>query len=127
MERYASLFCSLCGTLLSFDSDAAAACPLCHSQKDTAGIQDKEFWYRTTSEDLVRRLGIEPLVKPSRRNKHSEEDAEEAPQRAVVNDECPKCHNPQLEYYTRQLRSADEGQTVFYECPNCHHKFAQNM
>jgi hypothetical protein len=20
-----------------------------------------------------------------------------------VNDECPKCHNPQLEYYTRQV------------------------
>jgi DNA-directed RNA polymerase I subunit RPA12 len=32
--------------------------------------------------------------------------------RAVVNEECPKCKNPQMEFYTMQLRSADEGQTV---------------
>ncbi|KAH7283368.1 hypothetical protein KP509_34G003600 [Ceratopteris richardii] len=127
MEVYASLFCSFCGTLLSFNSElAAAVCPLCRSQKDIKELQGKQFWYRTTSEGLARRLGIELLVKPSDLNEQ-EADETDVPQRAMVNDECPKCHNPQLEYYTRQLRSADEGQTVFYECPNCRYKFAQNM
>jgi DNA-directed RNA polymerase I subunit RPA12 len=46
--------------------------------------------------------------------------------KATVNEECPKCKNPTMEYYTKQLRSADEGQTVFYECPKCSHKFSVN-
>jgi DNA-directed RNA polymerase I subunit RPA12 len=48
------------------------------------------------------------------------------PARATVNEECPVCKNPIMEFYTMQLRSADEGQTVFYECPKCSHKFSVN-
>lgn len=31
---------------------------------------------------------------------------------------CPKCGKQGLSYYTMQLRSADEGSTVFYEVRN---------
>lgn len=54
------------------------------------------------------------------------EAAAKKPARAVVSEECPKCKNPTMEFYTMQLRSADEGQTVFYECPKCSHKFSVN-
>lgn len=57
-----------------------------------------------------------------------EPDAEDAAtrQRATVDEYCPKCNHFGLEFYTMQLRSADEGQTVFYECPKCFHKYSQN-
>lgn len=37
----------------------------------------------------------------------------------VIERRCPKCGNDKMSYATLQLRSADEGQTVFYTCTNC--------
>ena len=48
------------------------------------------------------------------------------PKRATVQEPCPYCNHPEVEYYTMQMRSADEGETVFYECPECGHKWNQN-
>jgi len=36
-----------------------------------------------------------------------------------MNEDCPECDSKQMYYFTRQMRSADEGQTVFYECVKC--------
>ena len=43
-----------------------------------------------------------------------------------INETCPRCGHNQLYYSTMQLRSADEGQTVFYECPKCHYIYSEN-
>jgi len=47
---------------------------------------------------------------------------------AKVDEPCPKCGHPEMSFYTMQLRSADEGSTVFYEClsKKCGHKYSQN-
>lgn len=37
----------------------------------------------------------------------------------IVERICPKCKNDKMSYATLQLRSADEGQTVFYTCTKC--------
>jgi DNA-directed RNA polymerase I subunit RPA12 len=37
----------------------------------------------------------------------------------VVERKCPNCKNDKMSYVTLQLRSADEGQTVFYTCIRC--------
>ena len=38
---------------------------------------------------------------------------------ATIKERCPKCAHPEMTFHTMQLRSADEGQTVFYTCPKC--------
>ncbi|KAK1307750.1 hypothetical protein QJS10_CPA09g00281 [Acorus calamus] len=114
-------FCEVCGTLLAWGSTKHAKCPLCGFKKSMKEIGGKEISYKITAEDIRRELKLEPFVK-------LEEDLvdEGIIKRATVTESCPKCDNPELEYYTRQLRSADEGQTVFYECPKCRHKFSLN-
>lgn len=57
------------------------------------------------------------------KNKKGDEDEEEGP---VVERKCPKCDNNRMSYATLQLRSADEGQTVFYTCTKCKFKETEN-
>ena len=35
---------------------------------------------------------------------------------------CPACDNPELLFKAVQLRSADEGTTIFYRCARCRHR-----
>mmetsp|Transcript_47780 Transcript_47780/g.95395 ORF Transcript_47780/g.95395 Transcript_47780/m.95395 type:complete len:116 (-) Transcript_47780:305-652(-) len=111
------VFCEHCGTIADepTTSDTSIECRLCG----------------TTIGSGV----FESLVLHSAGPKHvleadpSEGDGQRQQQqrvRATVNEPCPKCKYPQLQYYTMQLRSADEGQTVFYECAKCGHAFSTN-
>lgn len=56
-------------------------------------------------------------------DKKQNEEQEEGP---VVDRKCPKCNNEKMSYATLQLRSADEGQTVFYTCTKCKYKESEN-
>ncbi|KAH9824268.1 hypothetical protein DFH28DRAFT_1078010 [Melampsora americana] len=49
----------------------------------------------------------------------SNDDQDQGQAAPLMDEICPKCSNPQMKYHTLQLRSADEGTTVFYECPKC--------
>jgi DNA-directed RNA polymerase I subunit RPA12 len=55
-----------------------------------------------------------------------EESKAKSNKHATIEEPCPKCGHPELYFYTMQLRSVDEGSTVFYECPKCSHKYSIN-
>lgn len=118
-------FCPRTGTLLEFDSaKGVAKCPLCRYQCPLSEFEEKKIVRRSDLKALWRKYNLEPLVNPE-----AEEDKRKSGklrERATVDEECTKCGHRGLEYYTMQLRSADEGQTVFYECPKCGHKYSQN-
>lgn len=44
----------------------------------------------------------------------------------LVERKCSKCGNDTMSYASLQLRSADEGQTIFYTCTKCQHKETEN-
>jgi DNA-directed RNA polymerase subunit M/transcription elongation factor TFIIS len=48
---------------------------------------------------------------------------DEETQNATIRETCGKCGREEVRYYTQQLRSADEGTTVFFHC-ECGHKYA---
>ena len=53
------------------------------------------------------------------RSKHSAIqtlNADELSTEAIIQKECPQCKRQEMFYHTKQLRSADEGSTVFYRC-----------
>jgi DNA-directed RNA polymerase I subunit RPA12 len=68
---------------------------------------------------------LEPLVR-SEEAQAKEEESLRSRTRATVDEPCPKCGRQGLEFYTLQLCSEDEGQTVFYECSACGHKYSTN-
>lgn len=69
-----------------------------------------------------------PLPKPTylADDEDGNKDSSAGNKHAIIEEPCPKCAHPEMYFYTMQLRSVDEGSTVFYECPKCTHKFSVN-
>lgn len=119
-------FCPQCGALLSLDASRRAAdCAACGFAAAFDALGAEEAVYASDARTLVRRYGVEPML-PNGQRALDGREGEEKRQRATVDETCPKCGHQGLDYYTMQLRSVDEGQTVFYECPKCKHKWSQN-
>lgn len=57
----------------------------------------------------------------------TKEEHDSSPEGPIVERKCPKCGNDKMSYATLQLRSADEGQTVFFTCLKCKYVFNSSL
>jgi DNA-directed RNA polymerase I subunit RPA12 len=82
----------------------------------------------TSQEIICRRCSTvitNPEIVPVSISKHYDHEDEQVDIRvkgAKINVPCPNCNHHELSYNTAQVRSADEGQTVFYFCEKCGYK-----
>ena len=103
-------FCPITGDLLILDAAAGVArSERADFSRPLSDLDDTMTVVTTSDMDVyMRQYAMEPLIK-SREQLEFEELLKNRV-RATVEEPCPRCGNPILEYYTMQLRSADEGQ-----------------
>lgn len=107
-------FCPLCGTILDPPELDTVKCSLCAYECNFNNVGVEEVTTKSA-----------PSVKPAWIGDNT--DAESTKEKhATIEEPCPKCGHPEMYFYTMQLRSVDEGQTVFYECIACAHKYSVN-
>lgn len=69
---------------------------------------------------------VEYTVDFNKKTRQAEDDDSDNEEGPVVERVCKKCGNQTMSYATVQLRSADEGQTVFFTCTKCNFKESEN-
>ncbi|KAI5294234.1 DNA-directed RNA polymerase I core subunit rpa12 [Ascosphaera acerosa] len=114
------IFCTSCGNLLpesSGDENAIIPCDVC-------GTQNKDIPPRTITS--VSKPSAFPSALRSKRSAIQTLSSGDRNHQATIQETCEKCGNPEVLFTTLQLRSADEGTTVFYTCPKCGHKWSTN-
>nr|CAI5861260.1 unnamed protein product [Callosobruchus analis] len=113
-------FCSECGSILPPLRDTGGI--TCYSCSSAYSINDPEVIGQSAVKYTIYFNSRESKRKTMKDTK-DDESAEEGP---IVERKCPKCGNEKMSYATLQLRSADEGQTVFYTCTKCKFKETEN-
>ncbi|KAK3773021.1 hypothetical protein RRG08_061322 [Elysia crispata] len=115
-------FCPMCGSVLpaptlGSDKVPCSRCPFHRNVQEyhdvveefeihfnTPKSKKEKKWRKENADDMLRNI--------------KSEDKEEF-QGPTVERQCPRCPSDTMYYTTRQTRSADEGQTVFYTCVKC--------
>uniref|UniRef100_A0A7S4DZ22 DNA-directed RNA polymerase I subunit RPA12 n=1 Tax=Lotharella globosa TaxID=91324 RepID=A0A7S4DZ22_9EUKA len=114
-EKGLPMFCRICQNMLNLPDDKQQmTCTYCRTPIQLSG-----------QEHLIS-VSHSALIKEKQAAASVEEEAAKEAEHATINERCPKCSHVGLKFYTRQMRSVDEGSTVFYECPNCGHTYSED-
>eukprot|EP01024_Parvocaulis_polyphysoides_P054834 TRINITY_DN5557_c2_g1_i1.p4 TRINITY_DN5557_c2_g1~~TRINITY_DN5557_c2_g1_i1.p4 ORF type:complete len:140 (+),score=1.66 TRINITY_DN5557_c2_g1_i1:166-585(+) len=115
------LFCFKCGTQLV--RHPQRSCLIC-----IVDGHEQEISYKMTQAHSLTKLNVEAIRKRRdlqsfEANSYSQavEDVKDGALDMCIADQetCERCGTKGLQYFSRQMRSADEGQTVFFKCPKC--------
>ena len=110
-------FCDDCGSILPLPcGSAVVSCNICKLKVDMSGKLGKEITY------VIKFNELDVYT----RGKEQAAEAGADASGPLAEKSCPRCGHPEMSYATAQLRSADEGQTIFYTCPKCSYKFSEN-
>ncbi|XP_059469934.1 DNA-directed RNA polymerase I subunit RPA12 [Neocloeon triangulifer] len=115
-------FCASCGSIMPvLQPNGGLTCYTCTKSYPVDELDANEVHY-VLHFNSVDADQLETEKKRKKKRKHAAAEAEGP----VVERKCPKCGNDVMSYATLQLRSADEGQTVFYTCTKCKYKETEN-
>ncbi|KAG5439157.1 hypothetical protein PCANB_001456 [Pneumocystis canis] len=117
-----AVFCTDCGSLLDFTLENDLICHECNSHFPISLIdgihivtllepptfastlrQRRKQRISTKNTNIVTSSTITPTVAPA----------------ATIYETCPVCGYSEMSFYALQMRSADEGSTIFYNCIHC--------
>ncbi|XP_060850518.1 DNA-directed RNA polymerase I subunit RPA12 [Rhopalosiphum padi] len=108
-------FCSKCGSILpSLSMEEFIKCYSCKT------VFGPEIYGNSIAEYSIILNSVEDMDNVVK-TEHNKNDADDGP---IAERRCSQCGHNQMSYAAVQLRSADEGQTVFYTCLNC--KFTES-
>ncbi|XP_072303920.1 DNA-directed RNA polymerase I subunit RPA12 [Eucyclogobius newberryi] len=100
-------FCPECGNVLPLPGmQEVVRCPRCAFR-----ISASEFSGREVHSTVV--------FNPEQSTLALEEGEDSELKGPVIDRRCSRCNKEGMVYRTRQMRSADEGQTVFFTCIHC--------
>ncbi|KAF9015903.1 DNA-directed RNA polymerase I kDa polypeptide [Hymenopellis radicata] len=114
------LFCPTCGTLLDLpkDSENHVTCDQCAHEEPASSYENIEITTHSHPDAFPSALRQKRKTQTKRH--------EGADQGTAVSEKCPACGHMLAYSKELQLRSADEGSTVFYTCASCKHGWRVN-
>ncbi|KAL1900322.1 DNA-directed RNA polymerase I core subunit rpa12 [Ceratocystis pirilliformis] len=114
------VFCTMCGSLLPASKGTVKGilrCDSCQSENRDMASQTITTETKATDFPSLLRQKLQSTVKTVA--------SHEISTMATISERCAKCGAEEVRYTSVQLRSADEGSTIFYYC-DCGHNWATN-